>query len=158
MFSSNFDAERCGRVYDFELEMEENGESFNDWGALVVEEFESEPILETQLQVHAELGRNNNGVNINCVNGSSGNSNLVLNDSKKSSSSSSPEVEFRGSIAERRAAKFGFNASRISVAKFKLSSPPSSSPVRSPYLTIPDGISPAALLDSPVMLPNSQVH
>ncbi|GLT87770.1 hypothetical protein SLE2022_058320 [Rubroshorea leprosula] len=50
----------------------------------------------------------------------------------------------RGSIAERRAATCGFNAERIGT------------PVtRSPCLTISPGISPTALLDSPVMLSNS---
>lgn len=58
--------------------------------------------------------------------------------------------ERRGSIAERRAANLGFDASRISFD----SSCSSSSPL---FFTIPSRISPAALLDSPVMLPNSQV-
>ncbi|KAK4366416.1 hypothetical protein RND71_014296 [Anisodus tanguticus] len=54
------------------------------------------------------------------------------------------------SIAERRAAKCGFNASSISTPAM---SPP---PARETFLTIPPGLTPAALLDSPVMLPNSQ--
>uniref|UniRef100_A0A2P2IM13 WRKY domain-containing protein n=1 Tax=Rhizophora mucronata TaxID=61149 RepID=A0A2P2IM13_RHIMU len=65
----------------------------------------------------------------------------------------------RGSIAERRAAKFGFNADRISTARFRTTtSSPLASPsaARSPCITIPPGISPTALLDSPIMLPNSQ--
>lgn len=54
------------------------------------------------------------------------------------------------SIAERRAAKCGFNASTITADRFR--------PTRSqPYFTVPPGISPSALLDSPVMLPNVQV-
>lgn len=56
----------------------------------------------------------------------------------------------RISIAERRAAKCGFNASTITADRFR--------PTRSqPYFTVPPGISPSALLDSPVMLPNVQV-
>ena len=63
-----------------------------------------------------------------------------------------------GSIAERRAATCGFKAERISTARFRASTSPLGSPsVRSPYLTIPPGISPTALLDSPIMLPNAQV-
>ncbi|KAK7243246.1 hypothetical protein RIF29_38037 [Crotalaria pallida] len=68
------------------------------------------------------------------------------------------------SIAERRG--FSSNAARINTALFRTTpltsslSPlasPSPSPVgRSPRITIPPGISPTALLDSPVMLPNSQ--
>ncbi|KAM1752858.1 hypothetical protein ACFX11_010778 [Malus domestica] len=60
------------------------------------------------------------------------------------------------SIAERRAAKCGFNAERINTARFRTTSPLHSPPARSPCLTIPAGISPTALLDSPMMLPNSQ--
>ena len=62
------------------------------------------------------------------------------------------------SIAERRAAKFGFNAEKISTARFRTASPLASpAAARSPCLTIPPGISPTALLDSPIMLPNSLV-
>ena len=64
------------------------------------------------------------------------------------------------SIAERRAAKCGFNAQSLNkTALFRTATPlASSSPAaRSPRLTIPPGISPAALLDSPIMLPNTQV-
>ncbi|PON64704.1 WRKY domain containing protein [Parasponia andersonii] len=60
------------------------------------------------------------------------------------------------SIAERRAAKFGFNAVKINTARFRTTSPLASPAARSPCLTIPPGISPTALLDSPIMLPNSQ--
>ncbi|KAK4433044.1 putative WRKY transcription factor 2 [Sesamum alatum] len=61
------------------------------------------------------------------------------------------------SIAERRAAKCGFNASNINAARFRttgLATPP----LRSPYFTVPPGLSPSALLDSPIMLPNAQAQ
>ncbi|KAB2621284.1 hypothetical protein D8674_023466 [Pyrus ussuriensis x Pyrus communis] len=61
------------------------------------------------------------------------------------------------SIAERRAAKCGFNAERINTVRVRTTNPLNSPPARSPCLTIPSGISPNALLDSPVMVPNSQV-
>lgn len=48
------------------------------------------------------------------------------------------------SIAERR----GFNPAALSPP------PPAKSP---PYFTVSPGLSPSALLDSPIMLPNSQV-
>ncbi|XP_015165537.1 WRKY transcription factor SUSIBA2-like [Solanum tuberosum] len=54
------------------------------------------------------------------------------------------------SIAQRREEKCGFNASGISTPAM---SPP---PDRETFLTIPPGLTPTALLDSPVMLPNSQ--
>ena len=62
------------------------------------------------------------------------------------------------SIAERRG--FNSNAAQINTALFRTatSTTPSPSPAaRSPRLTIPPGISPTALLGSPIMLPNSQV-
>ncbi|GAB4855858.1 hypothetical protein Ancab_024497 [Ancistrocladus abbreviatus] len=67
-------------------------------------------------------------------------------------------IKSAGSIAERRAAKFGFNAGKINTntLRFRFSSPLASPAARSPCLTIPPGISPTALLDSPMMLPNSQ--
>lgn len=70
-------------------------------------------------------------------------------DSNSSSSSFAnnndyPNKRERGiSIAERR----GFNTAA-------LSPPPAKSP---PYFTVSPGLSPSALLDSPIMLPNSQV-
>ncbi|KAH0695183.1 hypothetical protein KY285_022280 [Solanum tuberosum] len=54
------------------------------------------------------------------------------------------------SIAQRREEKCGFNASGISTPAM---SPPLD---RETFLTIPPGLTPTALLDSPVMLPNSQ--
>lgn len=68
------------------------------------------------------------------------------------------EVRNGGSIAERRAARCGFNAPTINTARFRCISPMSSPLVRSPYLTIPAGLSPTALLDSPVMLSNSRAQ
>ncbi|CAI0438896.1 unnamed protein product [Linum tenue] len=65
----------------------------------------------------------------------------------------------RGSIAERRAATCGFKAERITSPRFgTTASPLDSSAAHSPCITIPAGISPTALLDSPVLLPNSQVQ
>ncbi|KZV47658.1 putative WRKY transcription factor 20 [Dorcoceras hygrometricum] len=68
-----------------------------------------------------------------------------------------------GSIAERRAAKCGFNVRNMNVQpRFLIRTthtpPHLTSPtlLRSPYFTVPPGISPSALLDSPVMLPNAQ--
>ncbi|KAL8166234.1 hypothetical protein V2J09_007733 [Rumex salicifolius] len=68
---------------------------------------------------------------------------------------SSP-FKFGGSIAERRAAKFGFDASKINTSSFNSSSSLSSLASSSPYLLRTPGISPGALLESPMMLPNLQ--
>lgn len=69
-------------------------------------------------------------------------------------------VVMKGSIAERRAATCGFDASNINLTRFRnaVVPPSGSQSIRSPYFTVPAGISPSALLDSPVMLPNDQVH
>ncbi|KAL5058626.1 hypothetical protein RYX36_030230 [Vicia faba] len=71
-------------------------------------------------------------------------------------------IEFpcKRSIAERR----GFNKNATSIntgggvirLDATMKTPFVSLPARSPHLTIPPGISPTALLESPVMLPNSQ--
>nr|URH10332.1 WRKY24 [Phoebe bournei] len=63
----------------------------------------------------------------------------------------------RGGLAERMAARAGFNAPRLNTARIRSSNIiPSSSPeVRSPYLTIPPGLSPTSLLESPVFISNS---
>ncbi|XP_074381235.1 WRKY transcription factor SUSIBA2-like [Apium graveolens] len=67
------------------------------------------------------------------------------------------EQDVKPSIAERRAVKTGFDAHKIDEVRFRgVASPVCSPSGRSGYLTIPAGISPTALLDSPVMLPNSQ--
>lgn len=70
-----------------------------------------------------------------------------------------PKPASKGGLSERLAARGGFNTPRLNTARFKsvsaLSSP---SGVRSPYLTIPPGLSPTTLLDSPVLLSNSQAE
>ncbi|KAL6565280.1 hypothetical protein OROGR_002231 [Orobanche gracilis] len=62
------------------------------------------------------------------------------------------------SIAERRAAKCGFNSARLNNAPTGLPSPQHDLQSSSPYVTIRPGISPSALLDSPVMVPNAQAQ
>nr|WJJ45910.1 WRKY62 [Persea americana] len=70
------------------------------------------------------------------------------------------KLSSRGGLAERVAARAGFNAPRLNTARIRSSNMlPSSSPeVRSPYLTIPPGLSPTSLLESPVLLSNSKVQ
>ncbi|PON47184.1 WRKY domain containing protein [Parasponia andersonii] len=69
----------------------------------------------------------------------------------KSNSTTTP----RGGLVERMAARAGFNAPRLNTESIRSSdlSLPSQTP--SPYLTIPPGLSPTTLLDSPVFLSNS---
>lgn len=73
-----------------------------------------------------------------------------------------PGFPGKRSIAERRG--FNTNAPRINTALFRtatvaatVTTPLVSPSARSPRITIPPGISPAALLDSPILLLNSQV-
>lgn len=69
-------------------------------------------------------------------------------DGHKSSSS-------KGGLAQR-IARAGFNAPTIDTSHLNMASSPSE--VRSPYLTIPPGLSPTTLLDSPVFLSNSMMQ
>ena len=62
------------------------------------------------------------------------------------------EQKFRGGLVERIAARAGFNAPRLNTENIR-----STEEVKSPYLTIPPGLSPTTLLDSPVFLSNSLV-
>ncbi|KAF6145976.1 hypothetical protein GIB67_033335 [Kingdonia uniflora] len=68
---------------------------------------------------------------------------------------SSQKTITRGSLAERMAARAGFNAPTLNTENIRSANISSSSDVRSPYLTIPPGLSPTTLLDSPVFLSNS---
>ncbi|XP_014498138.1 probable WRKY transcription factor 33 isoform X1 [Vigna radiata var. radiata] len=67
------------------------------------------------------------------------------------------ETESKGakrSLAERRG--FNSDAAKINTALFCSDTTTDPSPSPATHLTIPPGISPTALLDSPIMLPNSQ--
>lgn len=167
--------------------MEDNGDPLEGWrslvsspkkGGMLLPSFVTEPFTSKQLPTYEGLG--NGGLK-------NGDDSLmmmdVVDDNKSeeeeeenggsgfggnnvfSSSNVGKEKEKNGgnggggSILERRAAKFGFNASRINTARFRTTSPLASPAAASssPCLTIPPGISPTTLLDSPIMLPNSQL-
>ncbi|XP_072991203.1 probable WRKY transcription factor 2 isoform X1 [Typha latifolia] len=60
-----------------------------------------------------------------------------------------------GGLAERMAARAGFNVPKLNMSSISSNNMvTSSSEVKSPYLTIPPGLSPTTLLDSPVFLSN----
>ncbi|KAI6688623.1 hypothetical protein NL676_025451 [Syzygium grande] len=61
----------------------------------------------------------------------------------------------RGCLVERLAARAGFNAPRLNTEGIRSADLSSNPDVRSPYLTIPAGLSPTTLLESPVFLSNS---
>ncbi|KAI4305059.1 hypothetical protein L6164_028449 [Bauhinia variegata] len=61
----------------------------------------------------------------------------------------------RGGLVERMAARAGFNAPRLNTESIRSADLSLNSDIRSPYLTIPPGLSPTTLLDSPVFLSNS---
>lgn len=74
----------------------------------------------------------------------------------ESSAHSVQKLASRSSLAQRVAARGGFTAPSLNIAK--TIEPSSSSPdVRPPYLTVPPGLSPTSFLDSPVFLSNSPV-
>lgn len=78
-----------------------------------------------------------------------------------SSELSSPGVQksrMRGGLAERIAARAGFNSLRLNTAETRqVNFSSSTTDVCSLYITIPPGLSPAALLNSPGFLSNSMV-
>ncbi|WJX36511.1 WRKY transcription factor [Trifolium repens] len=61
----------------------------------------------------------------------------------------------RGGLVERIAARTGFNAPRLNTESIRSTELSLNSEIQSPYLTIPPGLSPTTLLDSPVFLVNS---
>ncbi|KAJ6800398.1 putative WRKY transcription factor 2 [Iris pallida] len=64
----------------------------------------------------------------------------------------------KGGLAQR-IARAGFSAPTINTTRIRSANmAPTSSEVRSPYLTIPPGLSPTTLLDSPVFLSNSMAQ
>lgn len=70
---------------------------------------------------------------------------------------SEQRMSTRGGLVERMAARAGFNAPRLNTESIRPADISQSLEVRSPYLTIPPGLSPTTLLDSPVFLSNSLV-
>ncbi|XP_022949797.1 probable WRKY transcription factor 2 [Cucurbita moschata] len=63
--------------------------------------------------------------------------------------------KFCGGLVERIAARAGFNAPRLNTESIRSTDQSLDSDAKSPYLTIPPGLSPTTLLDSPVFLSNS---
>ncbi|KAL0407063.1 UNVERIFIED_CONTAM: putative WRKY transcription factor 2 [Sesamum latifolium] len=83
--------------------------------------------------------------------------NTVGDEASNSNSLTGPKVSSRGGLMERIAARAGFNAPRLNTESIKPADLSKNQEVRSPYLTIPPGLSPATLLESPVFLSNSLV-
>ncbi|KAL0301008.1 UNVERIFIED_CONTAM: putative WRKY transcription factor 2 [Sesamum radiatum] len=81
----------------------------------------------------------------------------VGDEASNSNSLAGPKVSSRGGLMERIAARAGFNAPRLNTESIKPADLSKNQEVRSPYLTIPPGLSPATLLESPVFLSNSLV-
>ncbi|KAI4307527.1 hypothetical protein L6164_030704 [Bauhinia variegata] len=71
------------------------------------------------------------------------------------SSFSEQKSRSRGGLVERMAARAGFNAPKLNTESIRSTDLSLNSDIRSPYLTIPPGLSPTTLLDSPVFLSNS---
>ncbi|MQM02458.1 hypothetical protein Taro_035226 [Colocasia esculenta] len=67
-----------------------------------------------------------------------------------------PKPATRGTLAERMAARAGFSAPKLNTEHIGAANmASSSSDASSPYVTIPAGLSPTTLLDSPVLLSDS---
>lgn len=76
----------------------------------------------------------------------------------KSNALGETKLNSRGGLMERIAARAGFNAPRLNTESIRPNDLSKKPEVRSPYLTIPPGLSPTTLLDSPVFLSNSLVN
>lgn len=63
----------------------------------------------------------------------------------------------RAGLLERMAARAGFNAPRLNTENIRSTDTSLNPEIRSPYLTIPPGLSPTTLLESPVFVSNSLV-
>ncbi|XWS27659.1 hypothetical protein CRYUN_Cryun25bG0000500 [Craigia yunnanensis] len=61
----------------------------------------------------------------------------------------------RGGLVERMAARAGFNAPRLNTESIRSADLSLNPEIHSPYLTIPSGLSPTTLLESPVFVSNS---
>lgn len=68
-----------------------------------------------------------------------------------------PKMGFRGGLRERMAARAGFNAPRLNTESIRPADLSKNPEARSPCLTIPPGLSPTTLLDSPIFLSNTLV-
>ena len=71
---------------------------------------------------------------------------------------SDQRLSSRGGLVERIAARAGFNAPRLNTESIRSADLSLNPDVRSPYLTIPPGLSPTTLLESPVFLSNALVR
>lgn len=68
------------------------------------------------------------------------------------------KLSSRAGLVERIAARAGFNAPRLNTESIRSADRSLNPDVQSPYLTIPPGLSPTTLLESPVFLSNSLVR
>ncbi|MCD7456152.1 WRKY transcription factor [Datura stramonium] len=76
----------------------------------------------------------------------------------KLSAPSEQKMSSRGGLMERMAARAGFTAPRLNTDGIRPPILSQNQEVRSPYLSIPAGLSPSVLLDSPVLIYNSLVY
>jgi len=80
-----------------------------------------------------------------------------MQDGAEDGDSGPQKLNSRGGLVERMAARAGFNAPRLNTESMRTTDLSLNSDIHSPYLTIPPGLSPTTLLDSPVFLANSLV-
>ncbi|KZV27164.1 putative WRKY transcription factor 2 [Dorcoceras hygrometricum] len=76
---------------------------------------------------------------------------------EEGNSNAARQMSSRGGLVERMAARAGINVPRLDTDSIKPADLSKIPEVQSPYLTIPPGLSPTTLLDSPVFLSNASV-
>ncbi|PIN21067.1 hypothetical protein CDL12_06244 [Handroanthus impetiginosus] len=98
------------------------------------------------------------GPSVNADQNNAAQASIGHDEASNSNALQEPTTGSRGGLVERLAARAGFNAPRLNTENIRLDDLSNSPEVRAPYLTIPPGISPTTLLDSPVFLTNSRVQ
>lgn len=83
---------------------------------------------------------------------------VTTDQASRFSGMSEPKINSRGGLLERMAARAGFNAPRLNTEHIRAADLSQNQDIQSPFLTIPPGLSPTTLLDSPVFVSNSLVQ
>ncbi|KAG8386572.1 hypothetical protein BUALT_Bualt03G0162300 [Buddleja alternifolia] len=103
-------------------------------------------------------GPEKQGSSVNPEQNNHGRASVEGDETSNSNTMAEPKTSSRGGLMERIAARAGFNAPRLNTESIRPTDLSKNQEIRSPYFTIPPGVSPTTLLDSPVFLTNSLVQ
>ncbi|XAR56858.1 hypothetical protein NMG60_11037479 [Bertholletia excelsa] len=126
------------------------------FSALLGDEISSRPISEPPTEIRNEALFPGSQEQI--ISGRSNEKEGASDQPGKSNLFNEQKMNSRGGLLERMAARAGFNAPRLNTENIRSTDVSLNPDIRSPYLTIPPGLSPTTLLESPVFLSNSLVN